>query len=67
MTGKVPFYDEKNTARVMMKKSKNPVPAHNLFPEIPANDPLWMLLDRCWSPEPEARPTMAAVVQEVRL
>lgn len=35
-------------------------------PGLPADDPLWQLLRRCWNPDPQARPTAAQLIEEVR-
>ncbi|KIO27574.1 hypothetical protein M407DRAFT_232673, partial [Tulasnella calospora MUT 4182] len=48
----------------MICSDETPRPAdHPLLPKI---DPLWNLLNECWSAEPEDRPSMKHVLQQVR-
>ncbi|KIO25028.1 hypothetical protein M407DRAFT_76240 [Tulasnella calospora MUT 4182] len=64
MSGKAPFYglaDQVIVRRVM--QDQPPKPAHH--PNLPADDPLWTLMRRCWDKKPTARPTMREVLLEV--
>lgn len=44
-----------------MGKTAQPVD----HPQLPADDPIWLLLRRCWAVEEDTRPTMDEVVAEV--
>ncbi|KAG9041571.1 hypothetical protein FS837_012078 [Tulasnella sp. UAMH 9824] len=64
MSGKAPFYglaDQVIIRRVM--QDQPPKPAHH--PNLPADDPLWTLIRRCWDKTPTARPTMREVLLEL--
>ncbi|KXN89752.1 Proto-oncogene tyrosine-protein kinase ROS [Leucoagaricus sp. SymC.cos] len=66
LTENVPFAEYSSDMaiiRALMKNEqpKRPVPAANQ--EDPITDTLWNLMVRCWSREPESRPTMWDVVK----
>ncbi|KAG8935599.1 hypothetical protein FRC00_010797, partial [Tulasnella sp. 408] len=66
MSGKAPFdglLDHVILRHVM--QDEPPVPGDH--PCLPAYDPLWKLMRRCWSSDPEARPTMQEVLQEASI
>ena len=49
----------------MRAKAEGEVPDPKEFLELPANDPLWGLLRKCWDKDPDKRPTMKEVLKEV--
>ncbi|KAG8946587.1 hypothetical protein FRC04_011565 [Tulasnella sp. 424] len=64
MSGKAPF--EGLPHLVMLRRvmlDEPPIPMEH--PYLPANDPLWKLMHRCWNKDPTARPTMQEVRQEL--
>lgn len=66
MTGKLPFYEMgKNTVKIVTAKIKGTMPDPKKFPEISEEDPLWAVLYKCWAKEPDSRPTMPEILQEV--
>ncbi|KIO20911.1 hypothetical protein M407DRAFT_81035, partial [Tulasnella calospora MUT 4182] len=67
MSGKNPLWQRRNdiVRMVAVCSGETPRPAdHPLLPEI---DPLWNLLNKCWSAEPEDRPSMKHVLQQVKI
>lgn len=65
LTGRIPYYNLKVPSTIIAAKFRGTLPDTSQFPELPASDPLWKLLTRCWDAEPVVRPTMAEVIQEV--
>ncbi|KAG8906003.1 hypothetical protein FRC01_008177 [Tulasnella sp. 417] len=64
MSGKAPFYGLADQAIVRrVAQDQPPKPAHH--PNLPADDPLWSLMRRCWDKTPTARPTMREVLLEL--
>ncbi|KAG8893895.1 hypothetical protein FRC01_013282, partial [Tulasnella sp. 417] len=63
MSGKPPF-GGKSDVMALIAVSSGQVPARKDHPLLPATDPLWDLLEACWSFEPEDRPTMSVVVSK---
>ncbi|KAG8902190.1 hypothetical protein FRC00_000854 [Tulasnella sp. 408] len=68
MSGKAPFYKMygmNSTAPIIMAicSDKTPLPADHV--ELPEGDPLWGLLQRSWEGNPEQRPSIAYVVEEI--
>ncbi|KIO28111.1 hypothetical protein M407DRAFT_72376, partial [Tulasnella calospora MUT 4182] len=64
MSGKAPFWGLKHEAilcRVIMDQPPKPEDHQGL----PASDPLWSLMGRCWNMTPEERPLMRKVLTEV--
>ncbi|KAG8896126.1 hypothetical protein FRC00_006430, partial [Tulasnella sp. 408] len=63
MSGKNPLWKKKNDAVRIAAVCQDETPQprdHRLLPET---DILWDLLKDCWIPEPEARPSINAVLQ----
>ncbi|KAG8937451.1 hypothetical protein FRC00_005494 [Tulasnella sp. 408] len=65
MSGKAPFYKKTIAAAIIIAIStdETPIPVDHV--ELPEGDPIWGLLQRSWDPDPELRPTMMQVVEEV--
>ncbi|KIO28107.1 hypothetical protein M407DRAFT_185073 [Tulasnella calospora MUT 4182] len=64
MSGKAPFWGLKHEAilcRVIMDQPPKPEDHQGL----PASDPLWSLMGRCWNMTPEERPLMRKVLTEL--
>ena len=61
-TGKVPFHDVRPyTAVTAISSGRRPQrPA-----EPPLTEDLWKLMDQCWHQDPESRPEMSTVLQEL--
>ncbi|KAG8897953.1 hypothetical protein FRB99_007772, partial [Tulasnella sp. 403] len=51
-------------AAVLLAQIKGEVPTPVDYPELPAEDPLWPILQKCWSYDPESRPVMNEVYSE---
>ncbi|KAG8915911.1 hypothetical protein FRC00_007190 [Tulasnella sp. 408] len=66
LSGKRPFWKMQASTMISVAIYSDEVPQPEDHPEIPASDPLWNLFNKCWKPIPEERPTMAAVLDEVR-
>lgn len=66
MSGEEPFGKKKNDAAriTAICLGETFKPADHLG--LPEADSLWGLLNKCWSVDPEARPTIETVVKEVR-
>ncbi|KIO25798.1 hypothetical protein M407DRAFT_206989 [Tulasnella calospora MUT 4182] len=65
MSGKPPFAG-KSDVMALIAVSSGQTPARKDHPRLPATDPLWNLLEACWSFQPEARPTMVEVVFKLK-
>lgn len=66
MSGKAPFEDLSDLTalrRVMFGER----PTAEEHPNLPANDPLWKLILRCWDSTPKSRPSIREVTGEVSL
>ncbi|KIO22919.1 hypothetical protein M407DRAFT_215698, partial [Tulasnella calospora MUT 4182] len=66
MSGKAPF--DGLLHHVILRRVMNdepPIPEDH--PYLPAHDPLWKLMRRCWSYDSTVRPTMQEVLQEVSI
>ncbi len=66
MSGKAPF--EGLLHQVILRRvtlDEPPIPKDH--PNLPARDPLWKLMRRCWNNDPASRPTMQEVLREVSL
>lgn len=66
MSGKPPFGGQSDV-KALIAVSSGQMPDRKDHPQLPAEDPLWNLLEACWSLDPEARPTMAVVASKVSL
>jgi len=64
LTGKVPYYGTKRLEQVVYLKYLGREPIDAQTPKIP--DPYVVFMRRCWSREPEKRPTMESVVGFIR-
>ncbi|KAG8924561.1 hypothetical protein FRC01_011347 [Tulasnella sp. 417] len=65
MSGKPPFYGL-TPGRVLQLVVGGQLPEPQDHPKLPASDPLWSLMRSCWNRTPAGRPTMGAVVQQLR-
>ncbi|KAG8928867.1 hypothetical protein FRC01_005261 [Tulasnella sp. 417] len=65
MSGKGPFYKKTIAAAIIIAISYDETPSPRDHEKLPEEDSLWDLLRRSWDPEPEQRPSMAQVVQEL--
>lgn len=66
MSDKTPFWELRTSAAVIAAKYSGVVPNPDRHPQLPAADPLWVLMRRCWNKDADQRPTMAEVLAEVR-
>ena len=68
MTGKEPFYYVKRQPEVLMRIQQGQRPERPTDPEVierGLDDKLWDLLQRCWLREPEERPSIEQILQEL--
>ncbi|KIO22947.1 hypothetical protein M407DRAFT_114181 [Tulasnella calospora MUT 4182] len=65
MSGKNPFYNKRNDPARIVAVCTGEVPSPDDHPRLPRDDPLWDLLNECWSNTPEARPAMDTVLQKL--
>lgn len=69
MSGKAPLYKLAKRSRiaitlaVVQGQTASPLD----HPELPASDPLWDLLRRCWLADPSERPPVTEVIYVVSL
>ncbi|KAG9037385.1 hypothetical protein FRB95_005674 [Tulasnella sp. JGI-2019a] len=66
MTGKIPFVNLKNEYKVTMALLNGHTPDAKDYPELPIGHPLWALFRRCWAFEPEERPMIGDLCDELR-
>ncbi|KIO31602.1 hypothetical protein M407DRAFT_19350 [Tulasnella calospora MUT 4182] len=66
MTGKRPFYTQRNHHMIMLAilTDQSPKPAD--YPELISTDSLWTLMEQCWDPEPAQRPLVSQIVAELQ-
>lgn len=67
MSGERPFHKKRNNNLIIIAISRDETPKPVDYPQIPMTDPLWVLMNKCWDPEPSQRPSMTQVVAEVCL
>lgn len=68
MTGQPPFSHIRRTPEVLIKMQQGERPCRPEGQEIVErglDDNLWNLLTRCWAAEPEKRPTIHEVLDEL--
>ncbi|KAG8898464.1 hypothetical protein FRC01_010901 [Tulasnella sp. 417] len=65
LSGEPPF-GGKSDVMALIAVSSGQMPTREDHPLLPATDPLWNLLEACWSSQPEARPTMSVVVSKLK-
>lgn len=67
MSGKAPFHQlsDRPRAVIVLKIYNNVMPHPGDHPKLISTDPLWNLLQRCWDPTPEKRPSITEIVSEV--
>ncbi|KIO27181.1 hypothetical protein M407DRAFT_23598 [Tulasnella calospora MUT 4182] len=64
MSGKPPFYKKRPEGAVIaINNDQTPMP--NDHPELPEEDPLWILLKSCWDSEPSQRPSVDYIIAEI--
>ncbi|TFK19395.1 kinase-like protein [Coprinopsis marcescibilis] len=66
-TGNVPFYEYSRDTTVLKQlttgqKPSKPAPDSDAFTTFGLTEDLWSLMDRCWSPQPQSRPTAREVL-----
>lgn len=59
LTGRLPFYNCPSDYQVMLNIGTGVIPARKDYPELPEDNKFWDILESCWKPDPEERPTMA--------
>ncbi|KAG8955542.1 hypothetical protein FRC00_005323, partial [Tulasnella sp. 408] len=64
MSGKIPF-DGLAEQVVILRVLQDQPPKPDHHPNLPADDPLWKLMRRCWDKTATARPTMREVLVEI--
>lgn len=64
MSGKPPFYGLQHPA-ILYRVIEDQSPRPEDHDSISTSDPLWSLMRRCWDMNPEARPRMAEILNEV--
>ncbi|KAJ7687713.1 kinase-like domain-containing protein [Mycena rosella] len=62
LTARAPFFDLTNDAAVIMKVVEGHRPSR---PSTVLQDDLWRLIEDCWTPEPNQRPTMTEILQRL--
>ncbi|KAG8964078.1 hypothetical protein FRC05_004305 [Tulasnella sp. 425] len=65
MSGDRPFHKKKTAAAIILSISRREKPQTADHPGLPENDPLWPLLQQCWSPVPADRPTVEGVIAKL--
>ncbi|KIO15467.1 hypothetical protein M407DRAFT_47230, partial [Tulasnella calospora MUT 4182] len=50
---------------ILLRTIQYQLPNPEDHPDLPASDPLWGLIHRCWDRTPAARPTITEIRQEV--
>jgi len=65
-TGRIPYPDVGIDSRVIQKvqKGKRPNKIENGH-GVGLSDEIWALMERCWDPLPDKRPSMSEIVQEL--
>ncbi|KAG8902231.1 hypothetical protein FRB99_004717 [Tulasnella sp. 403] len=64
LSGEPPFHDIAS-GRVAVAVSMGKMPERKSHPNLPANDPIWNLLEKCWSFSPSSRPSMQEIVNSL--
>ncbi|KAG9036509.1 hypothetical protein FS837_001658, partial [Tulasnella sp. UAMH 9824] len=65
LSGKNPFWRKRSSAIVIaIFAGKAPDPADH--PTLPASDSIWKTLTKCWNIDPERRPSMIQVVEQLK-
>lgn len=66
MSNQAPFHGLPQLV-ILRRILLNEPPKPEDHPGLPAQDPLWGLMRRCWDPRPSARPTIYEVQIKARL
>ncbi|KAG8914380.1 Ankyrin repeat and protein kinase domain-containing protein 1, partial [Tulasnella sp. 417] len=64
MSNKAPFHGLSHLV-ILRRITLNEIPKPEDHPGLPAQDPLWEVMRRCWDPSPAARPTITEVLIEL--
>ncbi|KAG8940442.1 hypothetical protein FRC04_005269 [Tulasnella sp. 424] len=64
MSGKAP-YEGVAPGMILLRVMTGKQPESKDHPELPASDPLWGLMRKCWNSDASSRPLMSEVVAEV--
>ncbi|KAG8925616.1 hypothetical protein FRC01_009914 [Tulasnella sp. 417] len=67
LSRKPPFYKKPTQAAVVITISRGGMSEPQDHPELPASDPLWTFLRRCWQFEPSQRPLVEETNAELEL
>ncbi|KIO20912.1 hypothetical protein M407DRAFT_29466 [Tulasnella calospora MUT 4182] len=65
MSGKNPQWRKRIDASRIAAICMGDIPRRADHPLLPELDPLWNIINECWSAEPEARPSMKHVLQQL--
>lgn len=65
MSGKRPFWKREKEYSKIVAVINEETPKPDDHCNLPKTDSLWLLLERCWRVDPEARPSIDMVLQEV--
>lgn len=65
MSNQAPFHGLSQLV-ILYRIMQNQPPKPDDHPDLPAQDPLWKLMRRCWDPCPAARPTISELLIKVR-
>ena len=66
ITGRLPYNEIINEAKVMNTISAGVTPPRATYPELPESHAAWAIFESCWRLEPNERLTMNQVEQDVR-
>lgn len=67
MSGRKPFYRARTHGMVILSITTDKMCMPHDHPGLPEKNPLWSFLRRCWSPNPDERPTASDIVDEVSI
>lgn len=65
MSGMKPFHKARTHGMVILCIVTDQMCQPEDHPRLPSNNPLWPFLRKCWSPNPEERPTAVEVIEEL--
>ncbi|KAG8896692.1 hypothetical protein FRB99_008760 [Tulasnella sp. 403] len=63
LTGRFPFYKLTNDHKVIFDVTNGVIPAREDYPELPADNKFWDILESCWKQDPDERPSMAQLIE----
>lgn len=68
-SGEVPFHEcehEESIPLYIIQNRRPERPTHERSQSRGLNDAIWSIVESCWSPEPELRPSASQVVASIR-